>query len=79
MHAPPRRLLDFPEPGLHAVAPALPVDQQLADPRFAADEGEAEDVEGLRLADPAPGLSARRRGRVLALRLGGPNVCKREF
>jgi hypothetical protein len=52
MHAPSRRLLDFPEPGLQAVAPVLPVDQEPAGPRFAAEEGEAENVEGLRLAAP---------------------------
>jgi hypothetical protein len=36
----------------HAVAPALPVDQELAVTGLAADEGEAQEVEGLRFAEP---------------------------
>ena len=54
MHAPPQRLLDLHELRPHAVASALPVDQEFAGARLAADEGEAQEVEGLRLAEPAP-------------------------
>jgi len=38
MHAPSQRLLDVLELGPHAVASALPVDQELAGARLAADE-----------------------------------------
>src|SRR5260221_10095006 len=53
MHAPSQRLLDLRELRLHAVASRLSLDQELASPRLAADEGEAQEVEGLRLAEPA--------------------------
>ena len=43
-----------------AVAPGFPFDEELAATRLAADEGEAQEVEGLRLAEPAP-LAVRRR------------------
>src|SRR5438552_3581507 len=61
MHTLPQLLLD----GLHlrpqAVAARLPFDQELAAPRLAADEGEAEEVEGLRLAEPTPLAVLRRK------------------
>ena len=53
MHSPSQLFLDFLEFRPHAVAPALPVDQEFAGAAFAADEGEAQEAEGLRLAEPA--------------------------
>src|SRR5882724_12520051 len=54
VHAPSQLLLDGLQLRPHAVASRLPFDQELASPRLATDEGEAEEVEGLRLAEPAP-------------------------
>src|ERR1022692_1965906 len=54
VHAPPQRLLDLLELGPHAVAPDFPVDQEFTLAGFAADEGEAQEVEGLRLTKPTP-------------------------
>src|SRR5690349_6175994 len=56
----PQLLLDRPEPRPHAVAPALPLDLEAATARGAADEGEAQEGEGLRLAEPARSASGRR-------------------
>src|SRR3954452_20485905 len=42
------------------VAPALPLDLEAAAARGAADEGEAQEGEGLRLAEPARSTSGRR-------------------
>ena len=60
MHAPPQLLLDFHELAPYAVAPAGPVDQELAGARLAANEGEAQEVEGFRFAE-TPLLSLGRR------------------
>src|SRR6266478_2301294 len=60
MHSPSELLLDLREFRLHAVASAPPMDQELALAGLAADEGEAQEVEGFRLAEPAP-LAVRRR------------------
>src|SRR4029077_1919941 len=38
----------------HAVPSGLPLDLEFARAGFAANEGEAQEVEGLRLAEPAP-------------------------
>src|SRR5206468_2827272 len=54
VHAPPQLLLDGLHLCPHPIATRLPFDQEPASPRLAADEGEAEEVEGLRLAEPAP-------------------------
>ena len=63
MHAPSQLLLDLLELRPHAVAPGLPLEQEVARAGFAADEGEAQEVEGLRFAEPAllARLSAARR------------------
>src|SRR5438105_4939747 len=53
MHPPPQLLLDLLELSPNAVAPALPPEEEAAFARSAADEGEAEKVEGLRFAEPA--------------------------
>src|SRR4051794_20681688 len=60
MHAPPQRLPDRPERRPHAVAPALPRELEAASARSPAYVGEAQEVEGLRLAEPAPGTVRRR-------------------
>src|ERR687891_1985893 len=57
---PSQLLLDLPELGSHAVASRLPFDQEAAPTALAADEGEAQEVEGLRLAETALGASGRR-------------------
>src|ERR1700676_4573467 len=46
-------LLDFLEFRPHAVASRLPVEQEVALERLAADEGEPQEVEGFRLGEPA--------------------------
>ena len=60
VHAPSQLVLDLPELRLHAVAAALPMDLEVAPAGLAADEGEAQEVEGLRLAKPAPRALGRR-------------------
>ena len=60
MHAPSQLLLDLPKLRPHAVAPGLPLDEELALAGLAADEGEAQEVEGLRFAEPTLGAPARR-------------------
>jgi hypothetical protein len=54
VHAPSQLLLDGLELRLHSIAPGFPQDEELAPTGALTDEGEAEDVEGLRLAEPAP-------------------------
>src|SRR2546430_123650 len=54
MHAPPHLRFDHLELCLHAVPPGFPFDLEFALPSLAANEGEAKEVEGLRLAEPAP-------------------------
>src|SRR3712207_8931756 len=44
---------------LQSVPPGLPLQQEGAAAADAADEGEAQEVEGLRLAEPAPGAPGR--------------------
>src|SRR5512134_3720263 len=58
--SPPHLLLDLPELGSHAVTPGLPFDQEVAPTALAADEGKAQEVEGLRFSEPAPGALCRR-------------------
>src|ERR1043166_311674 len=59
--APPQLLLDLLELRPHAVCPALPLDLEFAGLCFAADEGEAQEAEGLRLAEPTPFAALRRK------------------
>src|SRR5947208_8632508 len=54
VHAPPHFLFDHRELRSHAVPPGLPLDLEFARAALAADEGEAQEVEGLRLAEPTP-------------------------
>ena len=60
VHAPSQFLFDGFKLRPHPVASGFPFNEELAALRLAADEGEAQEVEGLRLAEPAP-LSVRRR------------------
>jgi hypothetical protein len=53
VHALSQFLFDRLELCPHAVAPGLPFDQEATPAGFAADEGEAQEVEGLRLCEPA--------------------------
>src|SRR6266404_935134 len=71
MHPPSQFFLDL---GPHAVAPALPVDQAFAGTGLAADEGEAEEGEGLRLALPA----LRALGRGMAAKLDQAGLVRME-
>src|SRR6266542_6252617 len=61
VHAPPHLLFDHPQLRPHAVSPGLPFDLEFALASLAADEGEAQEVEGLRLAEPAPLAAFRRK------------------
>src|SRR6266852_9255813 len=54
VHPAPKLLLDLPHLGPFAVAAGPPKEQKPAAPRPAADMGEAEEVERLRLAKPRP-------------------------
>src|ERR1051325_5594370 len=60
VHSPSQPLPDLLELRPHAVASALPRDEELASACFAADEGEAQEVEGLRFAKSALRASVRR-------------------
>jgi hypothetical protein len=79
MHAPPHLLFDHLELRPHAVPSALPLKLELACSGFAADEGEAQEVEGLRFAEPTPPTAFRRK----ASELDQPGLlgmqCQREF
>src|ERR1700730_3842436 len=59
-------LLDFLELRPHAVASGLPMEQEVALERLATDEGEPQEVEGFRLAEPAPFASGCRMAGALA-------------
>src|ERR1700745_4063945 len=52
-HTPSHRLLDLPQLCPHAVRSGFPFDLESSRVGFSADEGEAQEVEGLRLAEPA--------------------------
>src|SRR5262245_3785618 len=60
MHALAQLLLDLFEFHLHAIAPGLSLYDELAPMRLAADEDEAEELEGLRLSKPRPCAPDRR-------------------
>src|SRR5438876_3517477 len=61
MHAPPQFLFDHLELRPHAVSTGLPFDLEFTRASFAADEGEAQEVEGLRFAEPVPLTAFRRK------------------
>src|SRR5712671_4547743 len=60
VHSPSQLLLDLLEFRFHAVAPGLPMNEEFAPATFAADEGEPEEVEGFRFAEPALRTLSRR-------------------
>ena len=60
MPSPPQLLLDVLELRPHPVAAGLAHEQELALARLAADQGEAEEVEGFRFAKAAPSPLGRR-------------------
>src|SRR5271166_2346977 len=59
VHAPAQTLLDLLELRPQPTAAARSPQEKLAGPRRAADQREAEEVEGLRFTQPAPGASGR--------------------
>src|ERR687890_1089487 len=70
----PHLLLDLLELFRHAVAAGFPVDPEVAPSRGAADEGETQESEGLRLAEAAPLAVARR----IATELDQPGLLRVE-
>ena len=60
VHALPQLVLDHPQLRLHAVPPAPPPKLEFTCTGLAASEGEAQEVEGLRLAEPEPLATFRR-------------------
>jgi hypothetical protein len=79
VHAPPHLLFDCLELRPHAVPPGFPFDLEFTLASFAADEGEAQEVEGLRLAVLAALATFRRK----ASELDEPGLlgmkCQREL
>jgi hypothetical protein len=67
-------LLDLFELCSHAVAPGFPLQKESAPTRFAADESETQEVEGLRLAEPTPRAVVRR----VAAKLDEPGLLRVE-
>src|SRR5262245_2222960 len=61
VHALAHLLFDHLELRPHAVRPGLPFDLEFARPGLAADEGEAQEIEGLRFAEPSPLAAFRRK------------------
>src|SRR5712691_4699606 len=61
VHAPPHLLFDHLELRPHAVPPGLPFNLEFTRASFAANEGEAQEVEGLRFAEPTPLAAFRRK------------------
>src|SRR5215813_14272271 len=61
VHALPQLLFDHPQLRPHAISPGLPFDLEFALAGLSADEGEAQEVEGLRSAEPAPLAAFRRK------------------
>src|SRR5438876_3915644 len=61
VHPPSQLLLDLPKRCLHAIAPCDPLHEELPTAVAFTDEGEAEEVEGLRLSEPALSASIRRK------------------
>src|SRR6516165_2775547 len=56
-----QHLLDLPQLCLHPIATRFPPDLEVAPPRFLADQHKAEELEGFRLAEPAPLAVLRRK------------------
>ena len=67
VHASPECLFDVQEPRPHPVAPGFPAKKELVPAVAAADEGEAQEVEGFRLPEPAPGAIGRSKAAKLEL------------
>src|SRR6516225_8638767 len=61
VHALPQLLFDHPQLRPHAISPGLPFDLEVALAGLAADEGEAQEAEGLRSAEPTPLAAFRRK------------------
>ena len=61
VHAPPHFLFDHLELRSHAVPSGLPFDLEFSRTGFAADEGEAQELEGLRFAELSPLAALRRK------------------
>jgi hypothetical protein len=61
VHAPPHLLFDRLELRSHAVRSGFPFDLEFARTSFPADEGEAQEVEGLRFTEPSPLAAFRRK------------------
>jgi len=59
VHSPSQLLFDLPKGRLHAIAPCDPLHEELPTTVAFADEGKAEEVEGLRLAEPTLSASFR--------------------
>ena len=59
MHSPSQFLLDLPERRPHAITPCDPLHEELPTAVAFADEGEAEEVEGLRFSEPTLSASFR--------------------
>ena len=60
VHSPAHLLLDLLELRPHAIPPGFPFEEELARARTPADEGEAQEIEGLRFSEPASSASVRR-------------------
>src|SRR5215470_12042626 len=61
VHAPAQLPLDLPQLRSHAIPPGVPFDLEFARSSLAAREGEAKEVEGFRLAEPATLAAFRRK------------------
>src|SRR6516165_729478 len=61
VHAPPHLRFDRLELRSHAVRPGLPFDLEFTRAGLPADEGEAQEVEALRFAEPSPLAALRRK------------------
>src|SRR4029077_4611739 len=55
MHPPSQFLLDLRELCPHAITPGSPFEEEFAPSGLTADVGEPQELEGLRLSEPAPG------------------------
>jgi hypothetical protein len=76
MHSPSQLLLDLSKLRAHAVPPGLPLELEMPLAGFAADEREAQEVEGLRFSKPA--LSARDRCETAKLDQAGLHRMQRQ-
>src|SRR5271167_1624172 len=60
MHPPSQLLLDLPELPPHTIPPGSPFEEEFAPSGLTADVGEPQELEGLRLSEPAPSAPVRR-------------------